>query len=44
MVFQLSSKEELEQLSNTFKAIDKDGNGAISKDELLAGYMDLYGK
>ena len=27
---------------NTFKAMDKDGNGTISKDELLKGYMELY--
>lgn len=27
---------------STFKAIDKDGNGTISKDELLQGYLELY--
>lgn len=27
---------------NTFKAIDTNGNGTISKDELLEGYMDIY--
>lgn len=42
MVFQLSSKDELDQLSNTFKMLDIDGNGQISKDELLQGYLSLY--
>lgn len=27
---------------NTFKSIDKDSNGTISKDELLKGYMEIY--
>ena len=27
---------------STFRAIDRDGNGTISKDELLKGYMELY--
>jgi len=27
---------------NTFKLIDKNGNGTISKEELLAGYLEIY--
>ena len=42
MVFQLSTKDELTELENTFKMIDKNGNGLISKDELLQGYLDMY--
>ncbi len=42
MVFHLSTKDELEQLTKTFKAIDLDGNGNISKDELFEGYKRLY--
>ena len=43
MVFQLSSKAELENLANTFKMIDADGNGLICKEELRAGYLRIYG-
>jgi Ca2+-binding EF-hand superfamily protein len=43
MVFQLSTKEELSQLENTFKMIDKNGNGLISKGELREGYIKMYG-
>jgi Ca2+-binding EF-hand superfamily protein len=44
MVFQLSSKKDLDFLANTFKMIDKNGNGQISKDEFAEGYTILYGK
>ena len=27
----------------TFKALDKNGNGTISKEELVAGYKEIYG-
>lgn len=37
---QVSSKEELDELKKTFAALDKDGNGALSKDELIKGYRD----
>lgn len=33
MVFQLSSQSDLDELAQTFKAIDKNGNGQISKEE-----------
>jgi Ca2+-binding EF-hand superfamily protein len=43
MVFQLSSKEELDKMANAFKQIDINQNGLISKEELLKGYIRLYG-
>jgi calcium-dependent protein kinase len=42
MVFHLSTEEEMEYMQKTFKAIDLDGNGKISKNELLKGYIRLY--
>ena len=42
MVFQLSSPEEIRQLEETFKMIDTNGNGLISKDELHEGYKRIY--
>jgi len=42
MVFQLSSKEDVAILESTFQTIDKDGNGSISKEELIEGYRNLY--
>ena len=31
-------------MRNTFKQFDKNGNGTISKEELLEGYKEIYGK
>ena len=28
---------------NTFKTFDKNGNGTISKDEMIEGYKEIYG-
>ncbi len=42
MVLHLSTKEELDYLSKTFKAFDSDGNGCISKEEMFDGYKRLY--
>ena len=38
----MSSKNEHEELIKTFKSFDKNGNGTISKDELLDGYRELH--
>jgi len=43
IVSQLTTKKEQEELVNTFKAFDKNGNGTISKDELYEGYKEIYG-
>ena len=39
----MSSKKEQEELLNTFKAFDKNGNGTISREELYEGYKEIYG-
>ena len=38
------SKSEKESLSKIFKAIDKDGDGKLSKSEIMAGYERFFGK
>lgn len=43
IVSQLSTKEEREQMQEAFKYIDVDHSGTLSRDELLAGYLQLYG-
>jgi calcium-dependent protein kinase len=43
IVSQLTTKKEQEELMNTFKTFDKNGNGTISKDELYEGYKEIYG-
>jgi Ca2+-binding EF-hand superfamily protein len=42
MVFHLSTREELDSMQKTFKALDLDGNGKITKEELHHGYIRLY--
>lgn len=38
----MTTKEEQEQLYKSFKAIDKNSDGKISKDELIQAYRELY--
>lgn len=40
IVFHLSSKKDLGKVIKTFKALDRDGNGHISRDE----FYELYAK
>lgn len=37
------SKPEKQELEKTFKAIDKNGDGHLSRQELVAGYTKLTG-
>jgi calcium-dependent protein kinase len=41
---QLLSKSEKENLARIFKAIDKNGDGKLSKEEILEGYDLFFGK
>ena len=41
---QLLSKNEKENLSKIFKKIDKNGDGQLSKEEILEGYDLFFGK
>ena len=41
---QLISKSEKERLAKIFKAIDKNGDGKLSKTEILEGYEEHFGK
>lgn len=38
----MSSKEEQDRLYKSFKAIDKNSDGKISKEELVEGYKKIY--
>jgi calcium-dependent protein kinase len=39
----LTSKEEKKDLEKIFKAMDADGNGELSREEVLAGYEEHFG-
>ena len=38
---QLTSKEEKQQLMNTFRVLDKNGDGILSKEEIILGYKQI---
>lgn len=42
IVCQMSTKKEQEELYKTFKAMDKNGDGTITKEEFLEGYKQIY--
>jgi Ca2+-binding EF-hand superfamily protein len=37
----MTSKEDNEELAKTFKALDTDGNGVLSREELIVGYQKM---
>jgi calcium-dependent protein kinase len=41
---QLLTKSEKENLARIFKAIDKNGDGKLSKEEIFDGYEQFFGK
>lgn len=43
MVNYLTTKEEQKAMLATFKELDTDGNGTLSREELLVGYTKLVG-
>ena len=42
MVTQTTSKKERDELEKTFKAMDKNSDGKLSRDELIEGYTTVY--
>jgi len=43
MATQLASNKEKDEMAQIFLKLDKDGDGTLSRDELLEGYTKLYG-
>jgi len=43
MVTQLMSKPERDELSKVFLSIDKNGDGKLTREELIVGYVKQYG-
>jgi len=42
MASQMTSQVEKEELQKTFQTLDKDGDGVLTKEELLEGYKKVY--
>lgn len=41
MASQMTSKEDNAEMMKAFSALDTDGNGVLSRDELITGYQKL---
>ena len=41
---QLLSKNEKEQIDKVFRAMDKNGDGRLSKEEIRDGYAEYFGR
>lgn len=44
MVSQMATKEEMEELQKAFSSIDKNGDGKLSREELLTGFTEIMGE
>ena len=44
MASQFATKEERLKVNEIFKAFDKNNDGVLSREELIAGYTQIYGK
>mgnify|MGYP000923872823 FL=1 len=44
IVTQISSQQEKEELQKIFQELDEDGNGILSKEELIKGKRDAFGE
>lgn len=43
IVSQLASRDEMAELQKTFKALDKNSNGRLCREELIEGYRVIMG-
>lgn len=43
IVSQLASREEMSELQKAFKALDKNSDGKLSREELIEGYRKTFG-
>jgi len=44
IVSQLLSKNEREQVDKVFRAMDRNGDGVLTKEEIKAGYLEYFGR
>ena len=44
IVEQIANKEDKNELYNWFVSLDKDGNGILTRDELIEGYSQIFPK
>ena len=43
MSAQVAAEKDRDELQNTFKLLDKDNNGRLTKEELMIGYAKVFG-